>query len=60
LIAAEETTEAVAHEHGTSLRARTLAALGVAYGDIGTSPLYTMRKTFGHADGSARAVATPS
>ena len=27
----------------------TLAALGVVYGDIGTSPLYTIRETF-HAD----------
>ena len=36
--------------HG-SLRWLTLAALGVAYGDIGTSPLYTMREAFGHAGG---------
>ncbi|HEX2529639.1 MAG TPA: potassium transporter Kup [Geminicoccus sp.] len=26
-----------------------LAALGVVFGDIGTSPLYTMREAFGHA-----------
>ena len=25
----------------------TLAAIGVVYGDIGTSPLYTMREAFG-------------
>jgi KUP system potassium uptake protein len=25
--------------------------LGVVYGDIGTSPLYTMREAFGHAGG---------
>jgi len=36
--------------HG-NLRALALAALGVVYGDIGTSPLYTMRKAFGHAGG---------
>jgi len=28
-----------------------LAALGVVFGDIGTSPLYTMREAFGHAGG---------
>lgn len=28
-----------------------LAALGVAFGDIGTSPLYTLREAFGHAGG---------
>jgi K+ transporter len=32
----------------------------VAYGDIGTNPLYTMRKAVGHAEGPAPAVATPS
>jgi KUP system potassium uptake protein len=36
--------------HG-NLRALALAALGVVYGDIGTSPLYTMREAFGHAGG---------
>ena len=29
----------------------TLAALGVVYGDIGTSPLYTLREAFGPAGG---------
>ena len=33
------------------MRTLTLAALGVVYGDIGTSPLYTMREAFGHAGG---------
>ncbi len=33
------------------LRPLLLAALGVVYGDIGTSPLYTMREAFGHAGG---------
>ncbi len=37
--------------HDASLRALTLAAIGVVYGDIGTSPLYTMREAFGHAGG---------
>jgi KUP system potassium uptake protein len=31
--------------------ALTLAAIGVVYGDIGTSPLYTMKEVFGHATG---------
>jgi KUP system potassium uptake protein len=30
-----------------------LAALGVVYGDIGTSPLYSLRETFHHAHGVA-------
>src|SRR5687767_15134223 len=45
-----ETTGAAAYRHG-NLRALALAALGVVYGDIGTSPLYTMREAFGHAGG---------
>jgi len=31
--------------------ALTIAALGVVYGDIGTSPLYTVKKTFNPAHG---------
>ncbi len=31
-------------EHAMKLRALTLGALGVVYGDIGTSPLYTLRE----------------
>ena len=34
-----------AHGHG-SLAALSLAALGIVYGDIGTSPLYAMRECF--------------
>jgi KUP system potassium uptake protein len=45
-----EATSAMPREHG-DLRALALAALGVVYGDIGTSPLYTMREAFGHAGG---------
>jgi KUP system potassium uptake protein len=33
---------------GSSL---TIAALGVVYGDIGTSPLYAVRQCFAHAAG---------
>ena len=36
------------HSHGTksSLRALTLAALGIVFGDIGTSPLYAFKEAF--------------
>jgi len=33
----------------TRLRALALAALGVVYGDIGTSPLYALKEVFGNA-----------
>jgi KUP system potassium uptake protein len=45
-----EATRVAAQGHG-DLRALALAALGLVYGDIGTSPLYTMREAFGHAGG---------
>ncbi len=32
--------------HPTSLASLALAAIGIVYGDIGTSPLYTMREVF--------------
>ena len=38
-------------EHGAGLGAMTLGALGVVYGDIGTSPLYTMSTIFGPEGG---------
>ena len=39
------------HGHGTSLAALALCALGVVFGDIGTSPLYSMQVIFTqHAD----------
>ena len=40
---------APAHRQGTA--ALTLAALGVVYGDIGTSPLYTIKEIFSPATG---------
>lgn len=36
-------------EHDQRLPALTLAALGVVYGDIGTSPLYAIKEVFGGA-----------
>ena len=35
----------------SKLAALTLAALGVVYGDIGTSPLYAFKEAFGGARG---------
>src|SRR5918998_40698 len=40
-----------------SLAALALGALGIVYGDIGTSPLYAMRETF-HGHGHELAVST--
>ena len=34
------------HRRTSSRTALTLAALGVVYGDIGTSPLYAVKETF--------------
>ena len=41
------TKQAAAARH----QSLTLAALGIVFGDIGTSPLYTMHQTFGTAGG---------
>ncbi|MEY4749594.1 MAG: hypothetical protein RIQ60_1808 [Pseudomonadota bacterium] len=47
-------TGAPASAHGRqSLAALTLAAIGVVYGDIGTSPLYTVKEIFLPATGVA-------
>jgi len=37
----------------SSLAALTLAAVGIVYGDIGTSPLYTLKTIFDPAHGLA-------
>ena len=42
--AASAATPSLARRHG--LGALTLGAIGVVYGDIGTSPLYTMKEVF--------------
>ncbi len=44
-----QAAETSVHKQGTA--ALTLAALGVVYGDIGTSPLYTIKEIFGKATG---------
>lgn len=40
-------------KHGAHMGALTLAALGVVYGDIGTSPLYTVKEIFAPHTGVA-------
>lgn len=54
---AAATTPPPAHPAGhlprSSLGALTLAAIGVVYGDIGTSPLYTVKEIFSPAIGLA-------
>src|SRR5688500_3070759 len=42
---------APANPHGKRLAVLTLTALGVVYGDIGTSPLYTIKEAFGPGHG---------
>ncbi|MFM7847815.1 MAG: KUP/HAK/KT family potassium transporter, partial [Rubrivivax sp.] len=36
------------HAGQAALAALTLAAIGVVYGDIGTSPLYALKEVFAH------------
>ena len=36
------------HGHGAGMGALALGALGIVYGDIGTSPLYAFRESFEH------------
>ena len=44
---------ATAPPRGPYLAALTLGALGIVYGDIGTSPLYALRECFHGAHGIA-------
>ena len=41
-------TQTQAHHHGSGFKALMLGALGVVFGDIGTSPLYAMRVALEH------------
>jgi KUP system potassium uptake protein len=41
-------SSSLAPSKGSSLAALTLAAVGVVYGDIGTSPLYALKEVFAH------------
>lgn len=50
------TTQANAHEPSAGLIALILGAIGVVYGDVGTSPLYTMKEIF---NGPHAVAATP-
>jgi KUP system potassium uptake protein len=42
-----------ANDGKQSLRAIVIGAIGVVFGDIGTSPLYTLKEAFGHQYGLA-------
>jgi K+ transporter len=42
--------------HGTSLAALALCALGVVFGDIGTSPLYTLKECLIAAGGAKTSI----
>jgi KUP system potassium uptake protein len=55
---ADEGSEQDAHSHagaghGSRLLTLTIAAIGIVYGDIGTSPLYTMKEVFSEEHGIA-------
>ncbi|MEB2284613.1 MAG: potassium transporter Kup [Polyangiaceae bacterium UTPRO1] len=45
--ASRDGSTAPAAKHGTGLMVLGVAALGVVYGDLGTSPLYTIKECFG-------------
>src|SRR5215218_4070864 len=49
--AAAGSPEGAAGHAASARRTLVLAALGIVYGDIGTSPLYTIREAFGEAGG---------
>jgi len=49
-------TQANVHEPSSGLAALMLGAIGVVYGDVGTSPLYTMKEIF---NGPHAVAATP-
>ena len=48
-------TDPAAQPHRAGLAALTMGAIGVVYGDIGTSPLYTVKEIFTPATGVALA-----
>jgi KUP system potassium uptake protein len=48
-----KTSESAPRGQGQSLGVLTLGAIGVVFGDIGTSPLYAMREALSHARHSA-------
>src|SRR5438309_10619808 len=48
-ISADQAPDEQIKRHGTA--ALTIAALGVVYGDIGTSPLYTIKEIFSSTTG---------
>src|ERR1700723_4011736 len=56
-IAVDSSTAPTAHDnHKATLAALSLGALGVVFGDIGTSPLYTLRECMNAAGGAKAGV----
>jgi KUP system potassium uptake protein len=43
----ENPAEDIQHAHGRRIGALALGAIGIVFGDIGTSPLYAMKETLG-------------
>ena len=57
---AEKSDDVHVHdEHGRQFWALTLGAVGVVYGDIGTSPLYAFREAVIAARGDGLSAAKP-
>ncbi len=52
----QSAAHAAGHGAGTSLAALALCALGVVFGDIGTSPLYTLKECLHAAGGEKTSV----
>ncbi|HSH98656.1 MAG TPA: KUP/HAK/KT family potassium transporter, partial [Methyloradius sp.] len=52
-ISAQSATVLSSKSQSKSIAALTLGAIGVVYGDIGTSPLYTIKEIFSPATGIA-------
>ena len=51
-VAQAQAPQQTQHQLGASLAALSLGALGVVFGDIGTSPLYTLRECMTAAGGA--------
>ncbi|CAN5518794.1 potassium transporter Kup [soil metagenome] len=51
-VATEATEDSLHAPHKESFRALALGAIGVVFGDIGTSPLYAMREALHHTRGT--------
>jgi KUP system potassium uptake protein len=57
-VAVPSTAHHADHTHGTGLGSLSLAALGVVFGDIGTSPIYAFKESLSPEHGMAADPAT--